>query len=254
MALFGGKKKTGLFESIVAPGQKVEYQSLHAAQGEAGESGQRRVYKGAVFDVLSEDSFEITMPTEGTKMILLPVGREYSMVFYVGKTLYQCDVQIYDRYKRDNIYILAMHVTSNLVKFQRRAYYRFSCSLAMNSRTLEEDEIRAFEEKENILLPELPLRQGVILDISGGGLRFIATQPYEKGSMIFCTYTLTGDNGSKDYSLMGEVLEVKEMPSKPGVFEHRVEFKNIRESDRDEIIRYIFDAERKLRQKEIGEQ
>ena len=242
-----------LISSIIQPGQKIEFQSVRTEEGELL-NGEKRVYKSAVFDVISEDSIEIMMPTEGTKMILLPVGRTYAMVFFVGKNLYSCDAEVVDRYKRENAALLVMKIISNLRRFQRREYYRLSCSLTMNSRNLEEEEIQAFKENKSILIPELPLKQGVILDISGGGLRFIATQPYEKGSMIFCTYTLTSDNGSKDYSLMGEVLEVKELPSKPGVFEHRVEFKNIRESDRDEIIRYIFDAERKLRQKEIGEQ
>ena len=185
-------------------------------------------------------------------MILLPVGRDYSMVFYVGKGLYQSDVRVLDRYKKESVYLLALQVTSNLRKFQRRAYYRFSCSLAMNSRTLEEDEIKAFEEKQNILLPELPLRQGVIMDISGGGLKFIATVPYEKGNLIFCTYSLERENGPKEYNLVGEVLEVHEVAGRPGVYEHRVKFTNIRESERDEIIRYIFDEERKQRRKEAG--
>ncbi len=251
MALFGKKTKS-LFETLILPGQKVEYQSIHPEPGEES-SGHRKVYKSAVYDVLSEETFEITMPSEGTRMILLPVGREYSMVFYVGKSLYQCDVRVRERYKRENVYILLMEAFSNLRKFQRREYYRYSCSLAMNTRVLEEEEIKAFEEKQDMILPELPLKQGVILDISGGGLRFIATQPYEKGSMIYCTYSLKEGASIKEYNLVGEVLDMSEVPAKPGVYQHRVQFKNIRDAERDEIIRYIFDAERKQRKKELGE-
>ena len=241
-----------LISSIIEPGQKIEFQSVRMEEGELS-NGEKRVYRSAVFDVISEDSIEIMMPTEGTKMILLPVGRVYAMVFFVGKNLYSCDAEVVDRYKRDNAVLLAMKIISNLRRFQRREYYRFSCSLTMNSRNLEEEEIRAFEENKSILIPELPLKQGIILDISGGGLRFLATQAYDVGSLIYCTYILNSKTLNKEYNLVGEVLESKEMPEKPGVFEHRVRFTNIKESERDEIIRYIFDEERKIRRKEMGE-
>lgn len=113
-------------------------------------------------------------------------------------SLYQCFARIIDRYKSNNVYVLVMELTSNLRKYQRREYYRFSCALDMCARNLEEEEIQALEKNSPYeLQPGLPLKHSVIVDISGGGLRFVSTQRYEPGSLILCSYHLVKDGEQK---------------------------------------------------------
>ena len=81
----------------------------------------------------TSDSIEVQMPIEQTKLILLPVDAEFNMIVYTGAGLYQCFVRVIDRYKSNNIYVLVLELTSNLRKYQRREYYRFSCALEMCS-------------------------------------------------------------------------------------------------------------------------
>ena len=134
------------------------------------------------------------MPMEQTRLILLPVESEYDMVFFEENSLYQCFSRIVDRYKSNNVYVLVMELTSNLRKYQRREYYRFSCALDMCARNLEEEEIEALEKNSPYeLQPGLPLKHSVIVDISGGGLRFLSSQKYEPGSLILCSYHLLKD-------------------------------------------------------------
>lgn len=107
--------------------------------------------------------------------------------------------RIVDRYKSNNVYVLVMELTSNLRKYQRREYYRFSCALDMCARNLEEEEIEALEKNSPYeLQPGLPLKHSVIVDISGGGLRFLSSQKYEPGSLILCSYHLLKDGERKN--------------------------------------------------------
>ena len=87
------------------------------------------MYQSRVLQILSEDTLEISMPMEQTRLILLPVDSEYDMIFFEENSLYQCFARIIDRYKSNNVYVLVMELTSNLRKYQRREYYRFSCAL-----------------------------------------------------------------------------------------------------------------------------
>lgn len=151
-----------------------------------------------------------------------------------------------DRYKNNNRFSLLLELTSNLRKYQRREYYRFSCALEMNSRPLQEEEVQAVEKNSVVLTPELPLERSVIVDISGGGLRFVAEYAYEVGSLILCRYTLWIDGENKEYNLCGKVLNVKEVDNRPGFFEHRVQYVNMDKDNREEIIKYIFNEERKI--------
>ena len=121
----------------------------------------------------------------------------------------------------------------------------------MCARNLEEEEIQALEKNSPYeLQPGLPLKHSVIVDISGGGLRFVSTQRYEPGSLILCSYHLVKDGEQKKYEVVGKVLAVRELEKRKGTFEHRVQYYNLDVNTREEIIRFIFEEERKSRKKE----
>lgn len=232
-----------MISKFIKEGDKVELTSLEKS---FNLEDNNKIYYSKIYEILSEDYIEILMPMEKTKLLLLPVGGEYNMVFYTAGGLYQCFATVADRYKNNNIFILRMELTSNLRKYQRREYYRFSCVLDMRARTLEENELEAIESDHSVQIQEeLPLKRSVIVDISGGGLRFMADCRYEEGSLIYCSYNLSNGKNSKKYEIIGKVLAAKELDSRPGTFEHRVQYHNIDVNTREEIIRFIFEEERK---------
>lgn len=234
-----------MISKYVEPGDKLELTQLQP-KGAEKEENSRRIYTSKVNDILSEDRLEILMPMEKTKLILLPVDAEFDMAVYSKSGLYQCFVRVVDRYKSDNMYLLVVELTSNLRKNQRREYYRFSCALEMCSRQLEAEEIDAVEKNDPFdLVPGLPLKRSVIVDISGGGLRFISEHKYEEGCLIYCSYHLLVNGVRRLYEIIGKVLEVKPVENRKGVYEHRVQYVNISEGMREQIIRYIFQEERK---------
>lgn len=240
-----------MLSNFVTEGSKIELQAVDwSADGQPDPL--RKVYYSEVYGILSEDSMEITMPMEKTKLILLPVDSEFNMVIQQDNNLYECIVRIIDRYKSNNVYLLVVELTSNLRKYQRREYYRFSCALEMVARPLQEEEIQAMEDDlPYTLTPGLPLKRSIIVDISGGGLRFLSTQYYEPDSLLYISYQLLVDGENKRYDITGKVLSAKELENRPGTFEHRVQYYDMSESTREEIVKYIFQEERKNRRKEI---
>lgn len=235
-----------MLSKFVTEGDKIEMVAVtHKAAGDGSET---KKYYSSVYEILSEDTLEIMMPMEKTKLVLLSVDTEYDMVFYGATGLYQCSARITDRYKANNVYILVVELTSNLRKYQRREYYRFSCVLEMGSRSLEDEEIKALDAVyPEDLQDDLPLKRSVIVDISGGGLRFMSTHRYEPDSLIYCSYHLTKGGKSKRYNVVGKVLAVQELMNKPGTFEHRVQYHNLDVATREEIIKFIFEKERESR-------
>ncbi|MGN0376041.1 MAG: flagellar brake protein [Suilimivivens sp.] len=240
-----------MLSKYVIPGSKVEIQSVERVKY-VDEVEKKKIYQTRVYDVISDDRLEIYMPMEKTKLILLPVDAEFDLYFYTNGGLYQCFAKVVDRYKTDNKYILLMELTSNLRKFQRREYYRLSCALEMNARILEKEEIKAIEQKEKYLVPGLPLKRSIIVDISGGGIRFVGDYAYEPESLICCKYHLVIDGKDKEYTLIAKIIAVRELEDKPGVYEHRAQYIDIDSLDREEIIKFIFEEERKNRKREKG--
>jgi len=238
-----------MLSKYVKPGSRLEIQKVDRVKYE-GEEKKAPIYDTRVYDVISEDRMEIHMPMIQSKLILLSIDTEYDMCLYTDNGLYQCFGRVIDRYKDNTVYLILVELTSNLRKFQRREFYRFSCALEMKSRQLEKDEVKSIEKELVDLKPNLPLQRSIVVDISGGGLRFVANYKYEPGTLIQCCYSLTIEGKYKEYNLVGNVLSVQENPNKPGLFEHRVQYIDINTEEREEIIRFIFEEERKNRQKD----
>ena len=242
-----------LLDKYVIPGCRVDLQAIDRSKERRGESNkERKSYQSQLIDILSDDRIEISMPMEKSKLILLPVDGEFDLYFYSDNGLYQCYARVVDRYKHNSMYVLVLDMISNLRKHQRREYYRFSCALEMNSRELQEDEIDVPGRMEDALIPQLPLKSSVIVDISGGGLRFVANYAYEVQSLILCRYQLLIHGEAKEYNLAGKVLAVRELENRKGVFEHRVQYVNVDPAEREEIIKYIFDEERRTLRNQKG--
>ena len=252
----------GILSKYVVPGCRVDLQEIERLDIEEtdeleGSDEIRRGIKGyqsRVLDIISEDRIEIAMPMEKSKVVPLPVDGEYDLYFFAESGLYQCYARIAERYKDNNVFILVMDLISNLRKYQRREYYRLSCALEMSSRPLQAEEVRIAEAgRKEVRIPELPLKGSVIVDISGGGLRFVADYAYEADSLIMCRYRLLIGKEEKEYNLVGKVLAVKELENRPGSYEHRIQYMNMDTEDREEIIKYIFDEERRtLRNQKRG--
>lgn len=203
-----------ILSKYVAPGGEVELKAIDRERNPE-ENGQRKAHRSRLLKILTESRVEVAMPIADGKLILLPVDGEYDMYFYGDNVVYQCNARVTDRYRFNGQYVLVMDLTSNLRNYQRREYYRFSCALEMDSRQLGEEEIAIAAQEE--LLPALPLKSSVIVDISGGGLRFVAYYAYEVNSLILCKYHLQIEGREKEYRLVGKVLAVNELEKEPGV-------------------------------------
>ncbi|MDR0948683.1 MAG: flagellar brake protein [Lachnospiraceae bacterium] len=240
-----------MISKYLLPGNKAELQ----LQWMTGQSHQNTlplqdtdIMKSQLLDIASEDELLLLTPATSGMDYYLSIGTMLNVVFYTKTGLFQCSAKVIRHERQKNIPMIRVEIVSNLRKFQRREYYRFSCALEMAARELVEEE-RLTLEKAKAWVPskDLPLKRSVIVDISGGGLRFMATQKYEPGSYIYCGYQLGAKGENKKYELVGEVLDVAEKEGTYKIYEHRVRFVNVPEAVRDEIIKIIFEMERQNR-------
>lgn len=243
-----------MLSKYVSPGDRIEINEIKKGNTEReGVTRTDRVYQSQVYDVISEDRLEILMPMEKTKLVLLPIDSEYELFFYTQGGLYQCYARITERYKSDNVYLIVMELISNLSKYQRREFYRLSCAINADIRYLTEQEDGTTGGEDVPYDETVPMEKAIIVDISGGGVRCVGTRKYECGAKVYIKFLLHLQSGAKEYVIPGSILQVGEVESRQGMYEFRVRFENMRIKTREEIIRYIFDEERKYRKRERGE-
>ncbi len=244
-----------MLNDYIIPGDKLELTSSRYFDEsvddlDSKEGARGRLYHSKVYDIRSDEEIEIEMPMDKGKLILLPVGGEYDLCFYTATGLYQCYSVVKDRYKTSNIFILVMELTSGLRKFQRREYYRFNCVLDMKCRELSEEEQEGFISRAvEFLDTDLTLEDGVIVDISGGGARFVSDQQYKENTKILFKFSLKMEGGPQRFSIVGRVVKSNLKEGFKDKYENRVKFLSIDSRERENIIRYIFEEERKIRRK-----
>lgn len=240
-----------MIEKFISPGDKLELKSTVSVVLPDGTEGVK-TYRTSVYDILEDGRLELVMPMERTKLVLLPVDGEYDVCFFSHGGMYRADVRIVDRQKINGTYILVVEMISNLHKFQRREYYRFNCVVDMTARELTGQELNAFAQGRADLIPEKDMARGVIVDISGGGTRFVSRQRFHEDSVILMRFDLPIMESERPFLLAAKVVYSGEIENRKNEYENRVKFEFIDTATREEIIKYIFDEERKNRKNGKG--
>lgn len=211
-------------------------------------------YKSSISDLISDDTWEITMPMESGKMVLFPLGISCDLViFSQGNIMNKCTAVIKDRYKKDGLFFLIIKISSKLTKIQRREFFRVVCCIDMQYYTLETNEKEINMDDLFSYFSSLDslndYHYGVIMDISGGGIKFSSDFKNESGSYILSVISLNGER----MMIVCKIIACEKSQKVSDKYINRAKFifKNI--SDREKIVRFVFDEERKARQREVGE-
>ena len=206
-------------------------------------SGERKsVYLSQIVDIVSSTQLKILMPTLGTRVVPLEVNKRFNCTYYTSKGLYAGDFVVIERTRENNMPVLKLEIRTPLKKVQRREYYRYDCMLPMKYREAEVDEKYTIEQ-----MKELEWRDGVVVDLSGGGMRFVVPTGVLKDSYMQFKLVLEIKDNYREFYLYGDIISARPSPNNPRVFECRTQFKKISEVERDLIIGYIFEQERKKR-------
>lgn len=248
-----------MLSKIIGVGNKIELTRVNQVADRdtnnlTGENG-KKVLVSQVYDILDEDRLKIAIPSESGKIVLLPNNTRIDACFYTTNGLYQGRFIIVDRYKEGNLLVQVVELINELTKYQRRQYFRLSCTMSIKYVPIDEKQFEEYSKEKNILekIDEQEAFTAVALDISGGGMRFVSKSRHEKNSFIAVSLGIEYTQKIKKYGILAKIINVSTSKNNSVLYEHRVEFCNLDGNEREEIIKYIFDEERKRRKKESGQ-
>lgn len=233
---------------IVRPGDRVDIETAVTDES----SQDRKYHITKVYDVGESGEVEVVMPMEKTRTVILSIGVVYDMYFYAGKGIYACTAEVVSRRTENGIAIAVLVPSTELRRHQRREYFRYDCVIGMNARVLSDEESAFYEKHGRLMNDEQPYDKGVIVDLSGGGMRFVTTQEYKQGSLLHCRFILNTKNKMTTYDEVIRVLFADPVANNKASREYRGQFMGMENGEREEIIRFIFEEERKMRAKQSG--
>ena len=217
----------------------------------------RSIYISSVFGVTKKEEIIFHIPTRRGHTVTIPMNVPFNAVFNTKSGMFQLSGEITKRGRLDNFPVYVFIPSTKLSKVQRRDYYRFQCLIPIQVLPIP-DEVAILP---NMALVEDDLEKygntygspvaGNIIDISGGGAKFRAKEDVVTERFMYVSFKLKTKAIDETINVIARRVK-SEYKDELKIFEHRIEFLFKEPEDRETIIKYIFDEDRRLRKKDQG--
>ncbi|TRW28628.1 hypothetical protein FL857_00650 [Criibacterium bergeronii] len=186
-------------------------------------NGENEEYASRVISLDSEIELMVENPSKEGKEVRFLNGTKLDVVFQVeNHGLHSFETEIVAKV-REKINLLKLRRLGEVKKLQRRNFYRVKSELDVIVR-----------RSGDVIFEET-----IILDISGGGLKFLSRQDFKLGDLVELNITLLGE----DLDLEAKVVKVDKIGF--GKSEVSVEFYDLYEDDQNVIVKYVFEKQRR---------
>lgn len=251
-----------MLRNILTIGVKIDIKQL---DGMGRPLTRANTYVSQLTDCLDNNVIQIAAPIKFGRVMLPQAGETYNLCFYTKSGLFQCNCVILRDIKENNTVLVEARLTTDLEKFQRRQYYRLDCVHDIYYRSVSEkeeelltklnkkdyiNEAEANEYRERLNEFDKTWNKASIVDLSGGGARLNSDQMNNEGEKIRIKLDITLNNRIHMMNIGAVIISSNRIMNQVGIYENRVEFIDIDKREREVLIQYIFEQERKRRKKQ----
>jgi c-di-GMP-binding flagellar brake protein YcgR len=232
------------------------------------EDGEQKVYLSKIQDLKTVGIMEILMPMEQGKRHFISNNTRHTIVIYTDSGMFQAECKVIDRYQAGAVFLLKIQLLKSLFKKQRREFFRLKCDRPVEYRIISKEEAHMREklwhndfenaqEKEDIINKLLDFamtedwEEGILLDLSGGGLRAKIPKIQEEeekekepDSRLMFRLNLFIEGEVKPFEVEGTVLSSSDIVNDSAKKELRCRFLHISSHKQEILAKYIFDEQR----------
>lgn len=208
-------------------GEKLLLHDLSRSKGKTSVS--------QMLDIIDDKTYIISGPLENKNVVPLYKNNLLEVAYFKkdrGKFFFQATIL---EVKSKGFYKVKVKRTSRIKKIQQRNYFRLSCNLsAVKEHILNEgNEERTINE------------ECITENLSGGGIGVLCNFSHTIGDLV----NIQIDSDGIVLSTRGEVIRIVKSSNHEYKYSIGVKFLEMDDSDREEIIKFIFQQQRKLRKK-----
>jgi len=181
---------------------------------------------------VGEKILVVGAPFSAGEVVPLREGTKVKLTFWDEAAAYSFEGKIMQRIA-EPIPMVVLELPDSVAKVQRRNFVRVPALYQVSFQSVTKEGLSA-------------LHKGTTLDLSGGGMCFLTKDRVENNSLLYVHLTLP--KGELKMPVRVCRAEKKEDSKHYTV---SVEFHDISERDRDQIIRCVFDIQRTMRKKRL---
>lgn len=196
---------------------------------------QKQVYGKSIVQEVNRDNIAIGVPMKKKEKIALQEGEEYTFRAALEDALYYFQSRVLRTKFSGNVLLYLISWPQKVERRQRRNYFRLPCSLEAHYLVISESGPDSPAEA-----PEV--ETALVANLSGGGLLLVTGRALPLGTILLLRLFLQSKKEKKEILVKGKI--VRGSPQKIGKkavrYRYGVEFFDLSEKDRDQIIRYLF--------------
>lgn len=194
-----------------------------------------KCYSSQILDTVDKNTLIISGPIYKNSLVFLHIDEVVDIVCIrenKGKYKFSAIVE-----KRDlkKLYIIRIRKIGDIVRLQQRKYYRFETNVPVEKTLL----IGKKDNEKNI--KECCMTK----DISGNGMKLMCNYKHSVGDKIHCYFSIY----DQVMLVKGEVVRMEKIDAYNFNYAIGIKFLDIADQEKDIIVKYIFDQERRLRNK-----
>ncbi|MDI6601734.1 MAG: flagellar brake protein [Thermoanaerobacteraceae bacterium] len=187
-------------------------------------------YKSKIENIVDDLTYIIGTPIIHHTYVFIPLNETIKIRYIAKDCIYQFDGKVTHK-EMNHTYLLTVTQISPMERIQRRENFRLETAIRATF-TNENDDIA---------------HEGIIKDISGGGVRLITSQKLDINERITLNFSLTKIG---DFSIKGVVVRSINNNSN---YDVGISFKDLNAADREKIVSFIFQEQRKFLKKGLIE-
>lgn len=188
-------------------------------------------YPSQILDITNRGTFIVGGPIYKNKIILVHKDEIIKVTYIINhKGRYAFNAKVLRRDCK-RIYQLEVERVSEITRYQQRRHYRFDITIPVDKSLKKDDDILT----ENCRTK----------DISGSGMKLYSNFKHDIGDIVRCIFNI--DNYKIDVE--GRILRIEDIDTFEYNYSLAIEFIDLKENDKEKIIKFIFLKQRLLREK-----
>lgn len=206
-------------------------------------------YISQILDEAPNDRMYAAMPMRSGTVVPLNLGQRFKATFYTNTGLICCEIAVTGRYRKGGFFLTEIELVTPLEKVQRRQFFRLECRKPIKYRIVEGEEFEKVRAGEKYCVDDRGLvwKDAIMIDLSGGGIRFVSAYQEKKDSFVEVQFDIEYNEQVEVIYTYAELLRSERNINNNSIFDQRIMFWKIENREREKIIQYIFGEQRKRR-------
>jgi c-di-GMP-binding flagellar brake protein YcgR len=191
-------------------------------------------YVSRVDNINEDGTIDVLIPISKRRIVYINEDTVLKVIITKEGAIYEFEAEVENKLFGVDL-LLRLKRTSDIQKIQRRNYFRLKSLNTIKIRKIVNLTEAIFSEYFNVAM----------VDISGGGLAFNSELELDINDLIEISVTLN----SNTINLLGMVVRADRNENNLKIMEYGINFEKITDTERNIIMTFIFEEQRKLAKK-----